>query len=284
MTRPAFPATTMDTATARTVLLALGVVVASGCPEPYYDDALGLDGVPVDDGSLAGTFGLQSTAVDQADVPVFGKIDTGGITASLVQRTWRGAAEPDVYDEVITVCGVENFETAGLLTVVPEETLRAIPQSTAVLHIDHATGAYERDTYREYWAVRDLPDDKPLPEDKSSDVYYDMDDDGHPGTTIEATGLAEGQVYVAQRKTIDQQGIVRGEDQSLGLSHVKKEGVILDATSDLLKTESERTPHPDPKQSWFVDVRLDDDAGCDAVLAAQKSGAIPRKSPIPRDD
>ena len=30
--------------------------------------------------------------------------------------TWRGADEPDVYDEVITVCGVENFETAGLLT------------------------------------------------------------------------------------------------------------------------------------------------------------------------
>jgi hypothetical protein len=300
MTRPAPTASTTTTASktapARSALRALGVAVAvaaalvpvvvaiGGCPAPYYDDNLGLDGVPVDAGSLAGTFGLQSTAVDQADVPIFGKVDTGGITASLVHRTWRGAGEPDAYDEVITVCGVENFETAGLLTVVPDATLHAIPQSTAVLHVDHATGAYVRDTYREYWAVRGLDDDKPLPEDKSSDVYYDMDDDGHPGTTIEATGLAEGQVYVAQRKTIDQQGIVRSTDESLGLSHVKKEGVVLDATSDLLKTESQRTPHPDPKQSWFIDVRLDDDAGCDAVVDAQKSGAIPRKSPIPRSD
>jgi hypothetical protein len=261
--------------------LALAVV---GCAEPYYDDALGLDGVPVDDGSLAGTFGLQSTAVDQADVPVFGKIDTGGITASLVQRTWRGAADGDVYDEVITVCGVENFETAGVLTTVPDKAVRAIPQSAAVLHVDHDTGAYLRDTYREYWAVRDLDDDDPLPEDKSSDVFYDMDDDGHPGATVLATGLAEGEVYVAQRKTIDQKGIVRSEDGSLGLSHVTKEGVVLDATSDLLKTESARTPHPDPKQSWFIDVRLDDDAGCDDVLAAQASGALPRQSPIPRGD
>jgi hypothetical protein len=289
--RPRFFAAPTTTATSAPAVLPGVVVVVggvflslSGCPAPYYDDALGLDGVAVDDGSLAGTFGLQSTAVDQADVPIFGKIDTGGITASLVQRTWRSADESDVYDEVITVCGVENFETAGLLTTVPEATLRAIPQGAAVLHVDHATGAYERETYREYWAVRDLPDDDDLPEDKSSDVYWDMDDDGNPGTTIVATGLAEGEIYVAQRKTIDQKGVVRSEDESLGLSRVIKEGVVLDATSDLLKTESARTPHPDPKQSWFIEVRLDTDATCDDVIAAQESGALPRRSPIPRDD
>jgi hypothetical protein len=288
---PVAPAPVAPAAVARRASVATAVATAvaaaaalAGCPAPHYDDVIGLDGVPVDEGSLAGTFGLQSTAVDQADVPIFGKVDTGGITVSLVRRTWRGATEPDVYDEVITVCGVENFETAGLLTVVPDATRRAIPESTGVLRVDHDTGAYLRETYREYWAVRDLPDDEPLPADKSSDVYYDMDEDGNPGTTIEATGLAVGQVYVAQRKTIDQKGIVRGTDESLGLSRVKKEGVVLDATSDLLKTESERAPHPDPKQSWFIDVRLDDDAGCGDVVSAQQSGTIPRKSPIPRND
>jgi len=257
----------------------------AGCAEPYEDDALGLDGVAVEPGSLAGVFGLQSTAVDQAEVPVFGKIDTGGITASLVVRTWRGNDDdPAVYDEHITVCGVENFETAGLLTIVPEVTLVAIPPANAVLRVDHESGSFTRETYREYWAVRDLPDDEPLPTDKTSVVYYDMDDDGNPGTTIEATGLAVGQIYVAQRKTVDQAGVVRSEDQSLGLSRVKKEGVVLDATSDLLKTESERTPHPDPRQSWSVDARLADDATCADVLDAQDDDRLPRRSPLPRND
>lgn len=267
-------------------------VVAAGCPEPYYDDTLGLDGVAVERGSLQGTFALQSTAVDQADVPVFGKIDTGGITASLVQRTWRGDAavdaavdaDRDAYDEFITVCGVENFETAGLLTVNPAATVQSIPPSAAVLHVDHATGEFRRATYREYWAIRDLDDADPVPADKQSPVYYDMDEDDRPGTTIEASGLVEGLIFVAQRKTIDQTGVVRGEDESIGLSRVKKEGTILDATADLLKTESERTPHPDPRQSWWIESRLADDATCADVIAAQQGGDLPRRSPLPPND
>jgi hypothetical protein len=266
------------------VVIGAWLVATMGCAEPYYDDALGLDGVAVAPGSLAGTFGLQSTAVDQADVPVFGKIDTGGITASLVLRSWRGDDEEGTYDEVVEVCGVENFETAGLLTVIPPTTIHPIPTANAVLHVDHATGSHVRDTYREYWAVRGLPDDEPLPADKGSDVYWDMDDDGKPGTTVLASGLADGEIYVAQRKTIDQAGVIRSEDEAVGLSRVKKEGVVLDATSDLLKTESERTPHPDPRQSWFIEMRLPDDAGCDDVLAAQQRGDLPRRSPLPRTD
>jgi hypothetical protein len=260
------------------------VAFVGGCAEPFYDDTLGLDGVPVDEGSLQGSFALQSTAVDQAEVAVFGRIDTGGITASLVRRTWRGAGEADVYDEEMTVCGVENFETAGLLTVNPPATIQNIPPSAAVLTVNHATGEFVRATYHEYWAIRDLPDDEPLPADKQSPVFYDMDEDDRPGTTIEASGLVNGLVFVAQRKTIDQRGVVRGVDESVGLSRVKKEGTVLDATDDLLKTESARTPHPDPRQSWWMEVRLADDAACADVLAAQESGDLPRRSPLPRSD
>jgi hypothetical protein len=266
------------------VSLAVVVCATLGCPEPFYDDTLGLDGVRVDEGSLQGTFALQSTAVDQADVPIFGKVDTGGITASLVRRTWRGDDDAGAYDEQMTVCGVENFETAGLLTVNPPATIQNIPPSAAVLRVDHTTGEFTRETYHEYWAIRGLPDDEPLPADKQSDVFYDMDDDDRPGTTIEASGLVNGLVFVAQRKTIDQRGVVRGVDESIGLSRVRKEGTILDATDELLKTESERTPHPDPRQSWWIEARLADDASCDDVLEAQQSGALPRRSPLPESD
>jgi hypothetical protein len=270
----------------RTRVLAVVVVVAgaTGCPAPVYDDELGLSGVPIESGSLAGVFGLQAMAVDQADVPLLGKVDTGGITASLVRRTWRGPEDADAYDEVGVVCAVENFETGGLLTVIAASTIQALPAVNATLLVTHEAGSFQRRPYRERWALRDLADDEPLPADVDSRVYFDMESDGKPGATVQASGLVQGEVYVAQRKTVEQEGVVRSVDELVGLSRVRKEGVVLGATNDFLKTESKRTPHPDPRQSWSMEIRLSDDADCHDVIAAQESGALPRRSPLPGDE
>ena len=251
-----------------------------GCEEPFFDDNIGVEGVPVEAGSLAGTFALKSQALDQADAPLIGKVDAGGITFGLVIRTWRGNEEPNLYDERIEVCDVENFEVAGLTTVNSRDTIESIPVSDAVVDVDHGTGAFVRQTYHEFWAVEGLDDDASFPSNPGSRVFYDMDDDGNPGTTVLASGLVTGEVYVAQRKTVDQAGVVRGTDKSFGLARVKKEGIILDATNDLLKTESERVPHPDPKQSWWMEIRLDDDAGCDDVVRAKEDDDLPRRRPF----
>jgi len=260
----------------RVVLACLPASLWCACSAPVYDDTIGLEGVPVAEGALAGTFALKSQALDQADT-VLGKVDTGGITFSLVVRTHR---EGGFYDEAIAVCDVQNFETAGLTTVNTAATVDSIPDQTATLEVDHATGAFLRHTYREYWAIRDLSDDEPLPTDKESPVFYDMDADDHPGTTVTTSGLIDGEVYVAQRKTIDQEGLVRGEDESLGLSRVKKEGTVLGASNDFLLNEAPRVPHPDPKASWFFELRLDDGAGCDAVVAAKENEDLPSRRPF----
>jgi hypothetical protein len=260
------------------VLVSLALAPSLACPEPFYDDTIGVAGVPTEPGSLAGTFGLQSQAMDQAQTAL-GPIETGGITWSLVERTARDD-DNAVYDERIRVCDVENFETAGLTTTIPRATLDAIPIGLSSLHIDHASGAYVRSAYREYWAVRDLDDEAPFPTDKSSPVFYDMDEDGEPGTTLLTSGLVVGEVYVAQRKTVEQEGVVRGLDLSFGLSKVKKEGLVLAATNDLLLTESPREPHKNPKNSWFAEVRLDDGAGCEAVLEARDTEVLPLRRPF----
>ena len=134
--------------------------------------------------------------------------------------------------------------------------------------------------YREFWAVQGLNDDEPLPTDKESAVFYDMDGDTNPGATLTASGLVDGEVYVAQRKTVDQQGVVQGTDSSFGLAQVKKEGTVLGASNDLLLNEAPRTPHPNPKNSWWVEVRIDDGAGCDGVTAARDSEALPLRRPF----
>jgi hypothetical protein len=254
------------------------VISVGGCPEPYYDDDIGVEGVATDPGALAGTFAMKSESTDQADT-ILGAVDTGGITFSLVTRTWR-QDEPSFYDEVHRVCDVENFETAGLSTVNSRATINAIPESDAVLEIEHATGLYVRHTFREYWAIRNLDDDDPIPTNKDSNAFYDMDEDGNPGTTVLTSGLVDGEVYVAQRKTIDQAGVVQGSEHSFGLAKVKKEGTVLAASNDLLLNEAPRVPHPDPKRSWWMEIRVDDDAGCDAVTDAIDSDDLPRRRPF----
>jgi hypothetical protein len=260
------------------VVAATSVVGATGCPEPYYDDDIGVEGVATDPGALAGTFAMKSEATDQADT-ILGPVDTGGITFSLVTRTWN-PDDGNFYDEVHRVCEVENFETAGLTTVNSRDTIDAIPESVAVLEVEHATGLFVRHTYHEYWAVQNLDDDDPLPEDKDSNVFYDMDDDGNPGTTVFTSGLVDGEVYVAQRKTIDQSGVVQGDEHSFGLAKVKKEGTVLAASNDLLLNEAPRVPHPDPKRSWWMEIRVDDDADCGAVRDAIASDDLPRRRPF----
>ncbi len=263
-----------------------GVVVASaglGCAEPYYDSNIGVEGVATEEGALAGTFAIESVATDQAEVPIFGRIDTGGVTYALITRTWR-ADEPSSYDETIKVCDVINFDTAGLTTVNTPATIAAIPPATSTLTVDHAAGSFVRTPFREFWAVRDLADDEAVPTDVDSPVFYDADDDDNPGTTVTASGLQSGEVYVAQRKTVDHRGVVRGADESFGLAKVKKEGIVLDANNDLLKTESPRTPHPDPRRSWWMEIRLNDGDDCAAVNDAVDNEDLPIRSPLPASE
>jgi hypothetical protein len=255
-----------------------GSLLVAACAAPFYDDDIGVEGVAVDEGSLAGTFAVEGVAVDQAET-ILGKVDTGGISFYLSKRSYN--PETKVYDEILKQCAVENFETAGLSTVNNQDAVDAIPPIPATITVDHATGLFERSTYHEYWAIEGLDDDDDLPADKDSDVYIDSDDDGHPGATVFTSGLVnDGEVYIAQRKTVDTHGVVRGTDESFGLLHAIKEGLVLGANNDLLLNEAPRVPHPDPKQSWWIEVRLDDDAGCGAVRDARDDGDLPRRRPF----
>jgi hypothetical protein len=263
-------------------LLVLGagsaVPAAGACAEPFYDSDIGVEGVAVDEGALSGTWALKGNGVDQADTAI-GKVDTGGRSFYLSERTFN--SETKVYDEVLTVCAVENFETAGLQTTNNPAAIEAIPKIPTTITVDHATGAYTRTTFREYWAVEGLDDDDDLPEDPASGVYYDSDDDGHPGATVFTQGLVpNGEVYIAQRKTVSATGVVRGVDKSFGLLASRKEGTVLAANNNLLLTEADRVPHPDPKESWWMEIRIDDDGGCGDVEDARDSDDLPLRRPF----
>ncbi len=250
-------------------IAALGLA-ANACVAPVYDDRLGVAGVPVDEGALAGRFGLASTAADLAHVAILGDQVSGGMTFVLVDRAWDGTA----YAQTNTVCRVVNFEVAGLQSTISDETASTVPPFAVAVDVDHAAGAVTTDRFAETWAVQGLGADDALPSAPDDPRFYDMDGDGKPGATMATSGLVTGELYFAQRKTLTFEGVVRGPNEAFGLLTHKKEATVIAATDDLLLTQGEREPHPDPKESWWHEVRLADDATCDDLTAAIDDGGF----------
>jgi hypothetical protein len=136
----------------------------------------------------------------------------------------------------------------------------------------------------ERWALDDsIGNDDPLPEKPEDPGLVDMEGDGKPGATLLASGLANGEIYVNNRKTISLGGVVRGPDESFGLTTHRKEGFVLEATEALLDVDAQREMHPDPKESWWHELRLTpagEAATCADVNEAFESGTLPRLRPF----
>lgn len=247
------------------------MVVSACAPAPVVDDRIGVEGVPREPGSLAGTYAVKSVGLDLVVSPV-GDVEAGGTTYSLATRVVDG----DAYATTMRVCSVVNAESGGLLITTPDETVRRIAPFTTRTTVDHAAGGYEQDEALELWGLRE---DGPLPESADDEDVYDMDEDGRVGTTGFASGIVTGEVYFVQRKSIALSGVTT-EDGAIGLATIVKKSRTLDATDELLKGQAERKPHPDPTASWFAEVRLDDGADCDDVVAAREDGRLPRLQPF----
>lgn len=271
---------------ARRLLLAWMCACAcacAACPEPIYDAEIGVEGVPVEDGALAGAFALIVQAADEANVPGLGDQVGGGFTLYLVARfPFEGG-----YEQTLTTCQVRNFEVAGLTTTVSDETAAAIPLMDGTTAIDEATGAVTRVDFLEQWAIDpSIRPDEPLPEKPDEPGVVDMEGDGKPGATLTASGLANGEIYVNNRKTLSLAGVIRSADQSFGLTTHKKEGFVLAATDPILDVDAERHQHPDPKESWWHEVRIAApgdaaaSASCDDVDAAFADGRITQLRPF----
>ena len=65
-----------------------------------------------------------------------------------------------------------------------------------------------------------------------------------------------------------------------GLAEGTYEQVTLDSTNSLVNESITKDPHPNPKESWFEEIRIDDGADCDEVEAAIADGRITRLNPF----
>ena len=247
-------------------------------PEPIYDDELNLTPVQVAEGALAGTFSMKTVQVNIGDFPLVGEQETGSEIYYLVERTY----EEGVYRETLSTCGGLLYETVGGLSFIETDVWRLNkPMGDPELLIDDNLGTYVMNDYVDLWSIRDLPDvyETAFPEDGEdaenaphNERVFDADGDGNPGVTMAVEGALSGEVFFVQRRTGEFKGVVLSEDQVVGTNKFSRDQVVLGATSALLNNSLEQKPHPDPKESWFEQRRIDEGADCDDVVEAIESG------------
>ena len=265
----------------------LFLFVACPQPEPVYDDDLGLQAISVEPGSLAGKFAQKHSILSVSDLPILGEQVNGGETYMLVDRTWN--EESETYSQVSTVCNGVSYETGGTTTTILKDTWRSVPPSEGdELTVDHELGTYQLKRHLQLWGI-DLPDpyETPMPASQAealqsphSERIYDADGDGHPGTTLFLDGFIVAEVYFIQRKELELDGYIVEDDLFTGLARADYEQVTIGSDNSSVNDSIKKEDHPNPKESWFEEIRLSDDADCNDVDNAILEGKITRLNPF----
>ncbi|MFH1810714.1 MAG: hypothetical protein ABIJ09_18375 [Pseudomonadota bacterium] len=276
----------------REMLALLVLVLGAACPAPYYDDDIGVPGVATDEGVLAGRFAHRQRYIYVTYVPILSQeVESGGDQYLLVRRDWD--AEQSRYREQWTFCIDINHEAAGLVTETLDAARDSVVFSETLAEVEHATGQFTVRDGLQMWALRNMPDplNTPIPtpdnykESPQKDWIYDADGDGHLGCTSRIHGILEGEDYFVNRKVSGYRGVTTGPDRVLGLMNQRSSWSVLESTVALAVhtgdiPSDQAKQHPDPKRSWFEQVRLPDDATCTEVRAAKDDGTLSTTRPF----
>lgn len=267
--------------------LVLFSTAACGPKVGVVDPQTGLVGHPVEEGALAGTWGMLTNFATLVTIPVLGDREAGGNSTRLVQRTWD--AKLRAYSDTFIRCTNAVSEVEGARTIVLEQTLLKMSPSSYVSHAAHADGTFSTDPVIDLWGVHHLPDPAltPLPTHANyetppnSDYLWDEDEDGHPGVTVHMRGTLAAELYLCKRNIYTFDGTILAPDRVQGLIRQgTSESNSVKSTVSWMEGEGSSKPNPDPLRSWFDMVRLEEGAGCEEVKAAVAAGQLATGAPF----
>lgn len=211
---------------------------------------------------LSGTWAeVQVTAV-KVELPVLGE-QRSKTMATLLLRVRQEGTRLVITEEV---CELETVgSTKAIKTSYPPAFLRALSGLVreAELRRDSAWSYLEAGTLRTAGASVEV--NAPLPTQADDPRVLDSDGDGHPGLTVEISGLIEGQVYVVQRGRSQLQANLHATDRLEGPLKFSSEEQVIGASHELL-TKKPPT-RPDPDESFFRRRRVPANATCAEVVA-----------------
>lgn len=289
MSTPSFPSPPRVAGALAASLLMLTV---AACEEPFYDDDIGLTGVPVEPGALVGTFAQKNLAatVVRLPIPGIGEETGGGFQWLLLERSYDEASR--TYAQRSKLCGGRNIEVHGTVADAPQSTYRAVPDSlNEVVTVGHGTGQHDATGLVQLWGIRDLDDpaNDPFPSSREeaagpafADKVYDMDEDGEQGYTTTMSGFANGKAFGILRRKNSTRGVVLGPDRIVGLVDTHYDSFIFGADDAMVESMmgGETPRHPDPKESWFEELRVASETDCDGVMELESSETFTQLRPF----
>jgi hypothetical protein len=251
-------------------------------------ESKGLGAEPVAEGALAGTFALSVEISHLVKLPLLPDRVNEGVNVLLVQREHVGA---DEYRQTARMCRVRNGSVMGSGVQVRDKAVRNLPLTHDTVRVESETGRYSSRGHIQIWGIKPVAEAYTAPFPTSleasklppySDWIIDMDEDGLLGVSMQATGLASGELQGIQRKEFRLEGTVVDVNRVLGLASMKKEALVLSSTSRVIPagryTKGESSG--DKTLSFFEEIRLADGAGCEAVRALFESGGFLQASPF----
>jgi len=217
--------------------------------------------------TLSGTWAMIQIYPQTAVLPFAGEVARSSLVAQIVTIVQTGSSLlmldrycfTDVDDGTLLVD--TEIPKAFMASLAPEPRYAELRETEEGVR-------FEQSPYVEVrGAILQNPAEDPLPTDVDDPQVFDQDGDGQPGMTVRVTvlGIVEGETFIVQRVRYRLLGFVTGTDRIEGRIEWADEQVVLEATNELLKTDTIGAPAPDPEASRFVMVRADATWTCETL-------------------
>jgi len=217
--------------------------------------------------TLSGTWAMIQIYPQTAVLPFAGEVPRSSLVAQIVTVVQTGSSllMLDRY------CFTDVDDGTVLVdTEIPETFMAALDPAPRYAELRETEEGirFEQLPYVEVrGAILQNPAEDPLPNDVDDPRVVDQDGDGQPGMTVRVTvlGIVEGETYIVQRVRYRLLGFVIGPDRIEGRIEWADEQVVLEATNELLETDTIGAPAPEPEASRFVMIRADTSWTCETL-------------------
>lgn len=204
---------------------------------------------------LEGTYVYLQQTVTETKIPVLDDVVAKTRSVSI----HRLKAEGERLSGPGELCSLRLESSSKMVqTTFPQAFIQAIPPVQVDLRLKGREVRSQPQTLV-LGARLDDPRQETLPNHAQDARVFDQDGDGHPGMTVEVSGLVSGQVYVVQRSTTELHG-KRAGDRLEGRLKFELDQAVVGASKSMLKQGPD--PTPDPSRSFFRMQRVSDDITC----------------------
>ncbi len=216
---------------------------------------------------LSGDWAMIQVLVATADLPIVGEIWIDTTVGAFTHVTQSGSSLilEDRYCFTDAKPSTFLFRTNIADTVM--QSIYPVPR-VATLSVVDCDIRFSQDWHTEIrGAVFDDPKGESLPTDPDDTRLVDLEGDGHPGMTIQASilGLFSGEGYAVQRYRYQLAGTVFDANTIVGFIDWTSEQSLVEATNPLFMETFTDSTDPDPSKHRFVMIRVDDTWNCQTL-------------------